>query len=209
MQWRLENLELEILTKKDNMLLDRIEIQFKISHKNEKTPARDEVREKIAAEINVGKENVIIDFMKSRYGKEETTGYAKIYKTVESAKGSESEHVLVRNKLITAKKKEAKPEAAKKPEPAAEEKEKEKKEAEKKEKPKEEAAKRKEEEGEKKEKPKEAKAEKPERKEEGERKEKPKEGKEAKAEPEKKEAVAKHKEGEVERKEKPKDTKEQ
>ncbi len=200
MQWRLEDLELEILTKRENMLLDRIEIQFKISHKNEKTPARDEVREKIAAEINVGKENVIIDFMKSQYGKEETIGYAKVYKTVESAKSTESEHVLVRNKLIEAKKKEAKPEAAKKPKPAAEEKENPT------EKPlafprnvrnaehsvvekevKEEAAKRK----------------------EGEGKEKPKEAKEAKAEPEKKEEAAKRKEGEGERKEKPKQAKEE
>ncbi len=92
-------MEIEIISKKENELLDRIEVRFKAVHAKEGTPQREAVREKIAAALKAAKERVIVDSMDSEFGKMETTGYAKVYKTKDAAMKYEREHVLVRNKL--------------------------------------------------------------------------------------------------------------
>ncbi len=92
-------MEIEIVSKKENELLDRTEVTFKASHPKEGTPQREAVREKIASMLKASKERVIVDSMDSEFGKMETVGYAKVYKTKESAMKYEREYVLVRNKL--------------------------------------------------------------------------------------------------------------
>ncbi len=92
-------MEVEILDKKENQLLDRTEVTFKASHAKEGTPQREAVREKLASMLKATKERVIVDSMDSAFGKMETLGYAKVYKNKESAMKYEREHVLVRNKL--------------------------------------------------------------------------------------------------------------
>ena len=111
-------MEIEFLETKENQLLDRTEIKFKATHTKEPTVSREAIREKIATLAHSTKEKVIIDSMNSKFGLGETTGYAKVYKTIEAAKKHERKHVLVRNKLIEAEKKVHAP-AAKKPAPAA------------------------------------------------------------------------------------------
>jgi small subunit ribosomal protein S24e len=102
---RYEVMEIEVLHRKDNKLLDRTEISFRIYHPDEQTPEREKVREQIAALARTGKETVIIDHLRAEFGKQETTGYAKVYKTKEKALEVEREHILMRNKLIEAEKK--------------------------------------------------------------------------------------------------------
>lgn len=92
-------MEIEIVSKKENELLDRTEVTFKASHPKEGTPQREAVREKLASMLKAAKERVIVDSMDSEFGKMETVGYAKVYKTKESAMKFEREYVLVRNKL--------------------------------------------------------------------------------------------------------------
>ena len=92
-------MEIEIVSKKENELLDRTEITFKAVHAKEGTPQREAVREKLASIVKATKERVIVDSMDSAFGKMETVGYAKVYKTKESAMKFEREYVLVRNKL--------------------------------------------------------------------------------------------------------------
>jgi len=91
--------EIEIVSKKENELLERTEVTFKASHPKEGTPQRDAVREKLSSILKAPKERVIIDAMDSEFGKMETVGYAKVYKTKEAAMKFEREYVLVRNKL--------------------------------------------------------------------------------------------------------------
>src|SRR4030042_476149 len=105
-------MEIEILSKKENELLDRIEVRFKAVHPKEGTPQREVVREKIAAMLKTAKERVIVDAMDSEFGRMETTGYAKVYKTKDAAMKYERKHVLVRNKLKEKVKPEKKPAAA-------------------------------------------------------------------------------------------------
>ena len=92
-------MEIEIVSKKENELLDRTEVKFKASHAKEGTPQREAVREKLAAMLKATKERVIVDAMESEFGKMETIGYAKIYRSKDSAMKYERKHVLVRNKL--------------------------------------------------------------------------------------------------------------
>ena len=110
-------MEIEIIAKKENELLDRTEVQFKAVHPKEGTPQREAVREKIAAMLKATKERVIVDAMDSEFGKTETIGYAKVYKTKDSAMKFEREPTLVRNKLkekvkVEKKKKTAAPQVA-------------------------------------------------------------------------------------------------
>ena len=107
-------MEIEILNKKENPLLNRTEVQFKAIHPQEKTPKREALKEKLAKTMNKSKDRVIIDSMSSAFGVAETIGYAKIYKKKEDAAEIERKHILQRDQ-----RKSKAPE--KKEEPAAEE----------------------------------------------------------------------------------------
>ncbi|UCD92643.1 MAG: 30S ribosomal protein S24e [Methanobacteriota archaeon] len=98
-------MQAEIVSRKENPLLKRIELEFKIVHHGEGTPTRDTVREEIAKLAKAPKERVIIDHMNSQFGKLETQGYAKVYESKEDALEIERKYVLGRNKLITLEKK--------------------------------------------------------------------------------------------------------
>ena len=111
-------MEVEIVSKKENQLLDRIEVMFKAAHPKEGTPQREAVRDKISALLKAPKERVIVDSMDSEFGKTETVGYAKVYKTKEAAMKYEREQILVRNKLKEKVKVEKKAAAAPPPKAA-------------------------------------------------------------------------------------------
>jgi len=92
-------MEIEIVEKKENGLLERLEVTFKASHVDEGTPQREAIREKLSALLKAPKERVVVDSMTSEFGLMVTVGYAKVYKTKEAALKYEREHILVRNKL--------------------------------------------------------------------------------------------------------------
>src|SRR5881409_2154332 len=106
-------MQLEVLQRKENPLLKRVEVTFKATHKAEPTPTRDALRAFIAKELKATKDIVVIDYQASTFGRYETVGAAKVYKSKEEALAVERKHILVRNKLIEP---EVKKEAAPKPE---------------------------------------------------------------------------------------------
>jgi small subunit ribosomal protein S24e len=111
-------MQLEVLGRKENPLLKRTEVRFKAIHKAEPTPTRDALRAFLAKELKATKDIVVIDSQASTFGRYETHGYAKVYKSKEEALAVERKHILVRNKLIEPEVKEKK-EAAPKPEKPA------------------------------------------------------------------------------------------
>jgi small subunit ribosomal protein S24e len=115
-------MDIMVVSKKDNVLLGRTEVRFRIAHVKEKSPDRDSVREKLAAILNEKKDSVIIDSMKAQFGKPECLGYAKIYKSKETAMKVERDRTLVRNKLKERKAKAKTEKAAPKKEGAPEKK---------------------------------------------------------------------------------------
>ncbi len=110
-------MQLEVLQRRENPLLKRVEVTFKATHKAEPTPTRDALRAFLAKELKATKDIVVIDSQASTFGRYETVGYAKVYKTKEEALALERKHILVRNKLIEPEVKAK--EAAPKPEKPA------------------------------------------------------------------------------------------
>src|SRR3989442_15436644 len=106
-------MQLEVLQRKENPLLKRIEVTFKATDQAEATPTRDALRAFLAKELTATKDIVVIDYQASTFGRYETVGEAKVYKTNEEALAVERKPILVRNKLIEP---EVKKEAAPKPE---------------------------------------------------------------------------------------------
>jgi len=114
-------MDVEIIDQRQNPLLNRKEIKFKILHPKEPTPNRDSARDKIASMSNAKKEQVIIDSLDTTFGKSETTGYAKVYPSKEEAMKNERKYELIRNRQVDGGKKDKKPAApAPAPAPAAE-----------------------------------------------------------------------------------------
>lgn len=89
-------MELTIDREFENPLLDRKEIWFTVTY-NGGTPKRQEIREKLAAMLAVNDKLLIVDYIKQRYGKEEATGFAKIYKSEEALKDIEPKYKIERN----------------------------------------------------------------------------------------------------------------
>ena len=94
-------MEINITKDWDNPLLDRKEITFNISHTGA-TPSRDEIKNRLVAQLNSRHELVIIDKIRTEYGTQNTSGYAKIYSDVERANEIENKYVLKRNELKPA-----------------------------------------------------------------------------------------------------------
>lgn len=110
-------MQAEIVSRKENPLLKRIEIQFKVVHHGEGTPQRETIKEEIAKLAKAPKDRVVIDHMDSQFGTAHTLGYAKIYDSKEDALAFERKHILGRNKLIELEvKKKVKKVGAYKPE---------------------------------------------------------------------------------------------
>jgi len=89
-------MQIEVISEESNELLNRKQLQVKIQHEAA-TPQRIEVRDRVAADFKIEPERVIIDNMRTAFGKKETTAYVKIYESAEAAQQIEHEHILKRN----------------------------------------------------------------------------------------------------------------
>ncbi|MBC2697109.1 MAG: hypothetical protein HF976_05935 [ANME-2 cluster archaeon] len=110
-------MEINITKDWENTLLDRKEITFNISHTGA-TPSRDEIKNKLVAQLNSRHELVIVNKIRTEYGTQSTTGYAKIYSDVDRANEIENKYILKRNELkpIEETEKQAEEEPAEPPE---------------------------------------------------------------------------------------------
>ena len=89
-------MEVYVDSERYNPLLKRREVYFTISFEGA-TPSRREVRSRIAGLMNAEVERVVVDYIKTEFGKTEAKCYAKIYDTVEDLKDIEEEHIIERN----------------------------------------------------------------------------------------------------------------
>lgn len=89
-------LDIQVIEVKNNTILNRRELVFKVIH-DESTPSRKSVVERLAATQNSKVGLVYVDSLKTEFGKRETIGYAKIYETAERAKEIERAHIIERN----------------------------------------------------------------------------------------------------------------
>ncbi len=95
-------METEVLSRKENPLLGRVEVTFQIVHPGEPSPTRDAVRDDLAQALKAPKERIVLDHLRSEFGRAVTVGAAKVYEKKETALEVEPKHLLIRNQLIEA-----------------------------------------------------------------------------------------------------------
>tara|TARA_B100000029_G_scaffold291457_1_gene285018 strand:+ start:34460 stop:34834 length:375 start_codon:yes stop_codon:yes gene_type:complete len=77
---------MEVTERKENPLLDRVEIRFVWNHANSSTPSLADMRAAAArAEPGAKEELVFVKDVNTRFGMPQTTGIALIYGSIESA----------------------------------------------------------------------------------------------------------------------------
>ena len=98
-------MEIEVLEKHDNVLLERTEVRLLVKHPREKTPSRKDLSEALKEILGIKKETLIIDTVDSEFGKDSSRLYVKLYHDLQKAKEIEEDHILIRNGLMEKKKK--------------------------------------------------------------------------------------------------------
>lgn len=111
-------MKVEIVEKKENPLLKRSEIKFRVDHSNAPTPRRLEVRSQLAAQLGVAEELLVIEKLASTSGKQVASGLARAYSSREELEELEPKYLLERGvpkevKVGAEKPPEAKPEKVK------------------------------------------------------------------------------------------------
>ena len=88
---------MEIVDRKENSLLSRIEIRFQLRHEQAATPSRSNLRSKVASlEPGSSASNVIVKDVNTRFGQPLTTGLAFIYDSPEAMQ-IEPQYILDRH----------------------------------------------------------------------------------------------------------------
>ena len=103
---------MEIVDRKENKLLNRVEIEFSWRHSGKSTPSRKEVMDLVKTlEPKSNSEFIVVKNCKTRFGQPLTTGMAYIYGDAESMK-VEPDYIHKRHESFRAggEKKEAAPE---------------------------------------------------------------------------------------------------
>ena len=90
-------MEITILEKKENPLLNRTEIKFECDYPTEGTPNILDVKHKLVALEDASKDLLVVDSMKPSYGEAKAVGLAKIYDSVEKLDEIETEAVKTKN----------------------------------------------------------------------------------------------------------------
>ena len=89
---------MEIVSRIENKLLNRVEIDFKWNHKGSKTPSKKEVMDLVKTlEPGSNPDFIVVKDCKTRYGQALTTGVALIYGTAEAMR-VEPEYIHERHK---------------------------------------------------------------------------------------------------------------
>ncbi|MFB3763992.1 MAG: 30S ribosomal protein S24e [Methanotrichaceae archaeon] len=89
-------MDIKVISEKKNPMLERREIVFKVTY-DEATPSRKSIVDKLAATMNSKQGLVIVDNIKTEFGKREGIGYAKIYENADRVKQVERPHIIERN----------------------------------------------------------------------------------------------------------------
>jgi ribosomal protein S24E len=118
--------KIEVLSDMEDKLLDRRQINFRVTHAKTATPKRTDIRREIADQLKVDPETIVLRPLRQKSGRNEAEGTAFIYKSIDRAHIIEREYLAQRLKPREKKeeKKEEKPPVEK---PAKEEKKIEKK----------------------------------------------------------------------------------
>ena len=104
-------MDVEIMNERENPLLGRKEVKFRVKYPRVGVPARQEVRSKLIAMLDSNKDLTVLDYLKPQYGQHAALGYIKVYDNADAMK-VEAKYKIKRNFEVKEKKigEEAKPE---------------------------------------------------------------------------------------------------
>ncbi len=109
-------MEISIISRKENQLVEREELVFLVNHESQGTPSREEIKNKLVAILNVDTEKLFIKKIESEHGSTRSKGTARIYKSLERALLVEPNYIVKRNLgEASAKEKKTKEKKAAKP----------------------------------------------------------------------------------------------
>ncbi|MFW9856075.1 MAG: 30S ribosomal protein S24e [Candidatus Thorarchaeota archaeon] len=96
-------MEIQIQEERYNPLVERKEVSVIITHLGEMTPTREAVRAKVAAQLNIDLERVVIQSMQGHFGKPISSVVVHCYDKAQNAMEFEARYRLVRNKIVEPK----------------------------------------------------------------------------------------------------------
>lgn len=99
-------MKIDIVKKTENKLLERTEIEIQIEHHGEAVPTRDEFLNRLSAQLNKERDQVVLIKLESKYGRGESTALVHAYDSAERAKAVEREYLLKRSGIGQEKKEE-------------------------------------------------------------------------------------------------------
>jgi small subunit ribosomal protein S24e len=100
-------MEVKIVSRKENPLLKRKEVQFTVLHTQSKTPQRLDIKRSVASELQVSDKLVFIKKMRTMTGTNTTVGEANAYESETQAKLIEPKYIVKRNSPPEKPKEEA------------------------------------------------------------------------------------------------------
>ncbi len=86
-------MEAKLESVKNNPLLDRKNVKITLTHTGEATPSIEDIKNRVAAENDLDQENIEIDTVKTPYGSQVSTAYAKVYQDFEYDESLEEETI--------------------------------------------------------------------------------------------------------------------
>lgn len=92
-------MDIKIVSEKGNPLLSRKEYVFEVAHPQSATPKRDEVRKALSEVFKVPKDRVILEWMRARFGMQQSRGSVHVYDSKEAVAKVVRSHILIRNGL--------------------------------------------------------------------------------------------------------------
>jgi len=104
-------MNIEAISKKENKLLDRIEVGAEISY-DAAMPNRKEIKEGVCTKLGFNPENSVIRKIDTQFGVRKAKVSVHIYSSKEKMMKTEPLYILVREGLAEKKKKEKKAKAA-------------------------------------------------------------------------------------------------
>ncbi len=89
---------MEVTNRKENNLLNRVEIEFSVKHTQKATPSRKEMIDLVVkTEPGSKAELIILKRVNTRFGQALTTGFAHVYSDIDSLKSTEMEYMIQRH----------------------------------------------------------------------------------------------------------------
>ncbi len=90
-------MEIKIISQKENPLLKRKEVKFRVEHTQGKTPVRLDIKRSIASELQISDKLIFVKKMRTLTGTSTTLGAANAYESIEQAKLIEPDYIIKRN----------------------------------------------------------------------------------------------------------------